>query len=295
MTKTFGDYLVLILTIIGSFASIIAFGTYFAPLLDTQGWVGVLFLGFIALIFLCYNFYLVLRYRKKVRYAEVFEDINIGFASLHQIDRQNIESKEKIVFRIGELCNAISEVFTKINGHHIRTCIKFLTIHNARPRVITLIRDKKSKVRGGKTGVKDDTDHWLDQNSDFDFIYSNFDDDNVDTSYYYGTRLPIRKNYYNTRLKKWPPEEKLFIVNYVNRIRLWPLQYRCTLVVPIIPLVADEQKKSALRGFLCIDSPRNIAFNKDVDVEILKGISDGLYNKIDKLYQLLKNKNGEKK
>lgn len=87
MTKTLGDYLVLILTITGSFASIIAFGTYFAPLLDTQGWVGVLFLGFIALLFLCYNFYLVLRYRKKVRYAEVFEEINIGFASLHQIDR----------------------------------------------------------------------------------------------------------------------------------------------------------------------------------------------------------------
>jgi hypothetical protein len=252
-------------------------------------------LGIIALLFLCYNFYLVLRYRKKVRYAEVFEDINIGFASLHQIDRQDIQSKEKIVFHIGELCNAISEVFTKINGHHIRTCVKFLTIHNGRPKVLTLVRDRKSLAKGGKTGEKDDTEHWLDINSDFDFIYSNFDDDNVDTSCYYGTNLPTRNKYLNSRLKNWPPPKKHFLYNYVNKQRLWPLKYRCTLVVPIIPLIADEQEKSAIRGFLCIDSPRIIAFNKDVDVEILKGISDGLYNKIDKLYQLMKNKNGEKK
>ena len=43
MTKTFGDYVVLLISLIGGFASILAFGIYFAPLLNNQGWIGVFF------------------------------------------------------------------------------------------------------------------------------------------------------------------------------------------------------------------------------------------------------------
>lgn len=292
MTKTFGDYFVLIISIIGSLASSIAFGIYFTPLLNTQGWIGVLFLGVIALFFLAYNYYLISKYRKKVRYADIFEEINIGFASLHQIDRENISSIEIIGSHLIDLCDSISASFSKINGYHVGSCIKFLTFESNRPKVLTLVRDRKSSTKNRKTGKKDKTKHFLDANSDFDFIYSNFDDDNVDTTYYYETKLPCRKDYRNSRLKDWPPKLKLFLLNNVIRQKVWTLPYRSTLVVPIVPLVADEQEQSAIRGFLCIDSPRNIAFNKNVDIEILKGISDGLYNKIDKLHNLM-NKNGE--
>ena len=43
-----------------------------------------------------------------------------------------------------------------------------------------------------------------------------------------------------------------------------------------------------LRGFLCVDSQKEGIFNKTIDVCILKGISDGLYSQIDKLYCLMK-------
>lgn len=51
MTKTFGDYIVLIISIFGSLASIVAFGIYFAPHLNEQGFWGVIFLGLISLFF----------------------------------------------------------------------------------------------------------------------------------------------------------------------------------------------------------------------------------------------------
>lgn len=194
---------------------------------------------------------------------------------------------------MNKLCTSISDLFSRINGHHIGVCIKFLTYSNKfknRPKVLTLVRDKKSQIKR-KSLNKDKTDHWLDENSDFDFIYANFDDDNIETSYYYKTLLPFRKNYKNTRLKKWPPKTRNIIFNLIERFRKWPLKYKSTLVVPIVPLEANEQEKSALRGFLCIDSPRNIAFNKNIDTDILKFISDGLYNVIDKLYTLKKDKN----
>ena len=99
----------------------------------------------------------------------------------------------------------------------------------------------------------------------------NFDNDNEDTSYYHEPHLPICKDYKNTRLKQG-----------------WQPKYRSTLVVPIVPLMADEQKQEMLRGFLCVDSPKEGIFNKTIDVCILKGISDGLYSQIDKLYCLMK-------
>lgn len=71
------------------------------------------------------------------------------------------------------------------------------------------------------------------------------------------------------------------------RRKNWPLKYRSTLVVPIVPLMADEQSQDMLRGFLCIDSQKENIFNETVDVSILKGISDGLYSQIDKLYNLM--------
>lgn len=71
MVKTIGDYIVLILSIIGSLASIVAFGEFFAPHLDSQGLWGVIFIGIIAIFFLAYNFYLIFTYRKKVRYSEI--------------------------------------------------------------------------------------------------------------------------------------------------------------------------------------------------------------------------------
>jgi hypothetical protein len=52
MKKTIWDYIVLVITVIGSLASIITFGLYFSPFLNNQGLLGVLFLGLIALIFL---------------------------------------------------------------------------------------------------------------------------------------------------------------------------------------------------------------------------------------------------
>ena len=97
MTKTIGDYIILLLSIIGSIASIIAFGIYFAPYLNDQGMWGVIFLGVISLFFLGYNFYLISTYRKKVRYADIYADINTGFSYLHSINRQQEQKPETIL------------------------------------------------------------------------------------------------------------------------------------------------------------------------------------------------------
>jgi len=283
MQRTLGDYLMIILSGIGSMVSIIAFGLLFKDNLNDQGWVGVAFLGCLTLFFLGYCIYLISKYRTRIRYAEAFEEINIGFAELHKTTRNNITDLGVIAEKIFSLTNSISNVFTKIYGHQISVCIKLIVFKNKRASAQTLSRDKKSLTKDRKTGTNDKGDHWLDLNSDFNFIYTNYDDEFNDTSFYYQTKLPIRKDYKNTRLTKWPPKEIFWGIDNIVRRKSWPLKYRSTLVVPIVPLLADEQNQKAIRGFICLDSPNESCFNTQFDVDILKGISDGLYNTIDKL------------
>ena len=101
------------------------------------------------------------------------------------LDRENIESVESIGAHLIDLCDSISSAFCKVNGYHVGACIKFMTFAGERPHVLTLVRDRKSSTKNRKSGKNDKTKHWLDSNSDFHFIYSNFDRDNVNTSYYY--------------------------------------------------------------------------------------------------------------
>lgn len=293
MIKRFGDYIVLLLSILGSLASILAFGIYFKPTLDNQGWVGVAFLGVLAVIFLFHNYFLIYKYRESLRlskYAFIFNDLNIAFSHLHRIERDADSNAELIIQELSSLCDYVSSAFGKINGNEIGVSIKYLTYENKRPKVETLARDKYSKTNGRKTGKSDKIKHWLDSNSDFDFIYFNFEKENIDSSFYYESSLPTKKGYLNTRLdRNWFKENKIpFLENYLRR-KNWPLKYRSTRVVPIIPIDANEQKQQMIRGFLCIDSSKEKMFSKNIDVHILRGISDGLYNKIDKLHKLIQN------
>lgn len=288
MKKTIGDYLVLMLSIIGSLASIWAFGEYFLPNLNCQGEIGVSFLGVLSLVFLGTNYYLVSHYRRNVRYIDVFDDINTGFAHIHRVERQENAQAADIIQNLSDLCNSIHEAFTQVYGTKIGVCIKFISIENNRAKALTLVRDEYSKKNQRRTGTNDSTQHWIDANSDFEFIYTNIDNDNEDTSFYHEGHLPICKDYKNTRLRPgWQSKNPIpFLENYMRR-KNWPLKYRSTLVVPIVPLMADEQSQDMLRGFLCIDRQKENIFNETVDVSILKGISDGLYSQIDKLYNLM--------
>ena len=299
MAKTLGDYIVLIITIIGSLASIIAFWLCFSPHLNNQGTVGVLFLGVISLFFLVYNYYLILMYRKKVRYADIFADLNMGFSQLHEVDRLKSQDVEVIIRNLSNLCDSLAIAFTKIYDVRVGVCIKYLENKETRPLVQTLVRDSYSKTNQRKTGTSDKTQHWLDGNSDFEFIYSKFDDDSVDTSFYHEAKLPVCKDYKNTRLSSsWLPKRKYFIWENCVRRRYWPLPYKSTLVVPIVPLLANEQSQDRIRGFLCIDSPTENCFCEKIDIDILKGVSDGLYNQIDILHDQISilnlNKHNEK-
>ena len=65
MTRTLGDYIIIIISVIGSFASTFAYAQFIAPEINDQGLAGVIIIGIFAFIFFGYNLYLISKYRKK--------------------------------------------------------------------------------------------------------------------------------------------------------------------------------------------------------------------------------------
>lgn len=284
--RTIWDYIIMLIGTLGSLASIIALSMFFNQL-SKEGWIAVLFMGVLCMYFVVFNFWLLTRYRKKTKYADAYGAINIGFSHLHHLRRVKNLTIEQILPELEKLCDEVSNAFSKIYGSKIGVCIKFIVNDNNRPRCETLVRDSYSNAQNRKSGTQDTTKHWIDANSDFEFIYNSFDDNNVPTSYYLEQHLPNCHDYKNTRLKPgWTPKNYWFFPERYARKWNWPLPYKSTLIVPIVPLIANDQTQEAIRGFLCADSPSEGIFNKYYDVDIMKGVADGIYNQIDLIHQL---------
>lgn len=286
--RTIWDYIIMLIGTLGSLASIICLYAFFNNL-STEGWIAVLFMGGISFYFVVYNFWLLTRYRKKTRYADAYGSINVGFSHLHRLRRIENPQIYQILPELEKLCDEMSYAFGRIYGTKIGICIKFIVNDSGRPRCETLVRNSYSNAQNRKSGSQDVTKHWIDANSDFEFIYSNFDNDNVDTSYYLEQHLPTCRDYKNTRLRTgWKPKSYFPFPEKYARKWNWPLPYKSTLIVPIVPLIANDQSQEAIRGFLCADSSSEGIFNKYYDVDIMKGVADGIYNQIDLIHQLTK-------
>lgn len=238
---------------------------------------------------------------KQGRYADVYKTINEGFYLIHAFRRITLsledsfwagledKEKDKIINHIREnltkICDTLSIVFTKIYDNQIGACIKLIVDDGGRPRVITLVRDGYSSGQANRPSAKVDDErkvmHWIHCNSDFSFIYGQI----MKNEYQYSTKNyflsnnlivdTLEKNYINSRLpNNWDKKSE------------WPLPYKSTLVVPIIPLSEDRGNKPEIKGFICVDSVNENCFNATSDLDILRGMADGIYNQVKILHSL---------
>lgn len=291
MNRAF-DYIILILSVISSIVTILGFWLTINDKLDDPAKYGVIFLGIISLYFIISNIYFVSKYKSRTGYANAFGDLNLALTHIYTIDR-NEESSERqkakhITEELKHTCTHISHSFSSIKGHHVGVCIKLMAKadNSDDVEVITLCRDVKSeKKRPVHRDNAPKVSHRILNNTDFKFINEHIKERGC---CYINNGIPFASNYQNTSLKG---DELIYndnlLVCWFAKFFLWPLSYKSTLVLPIVPLNVNERDVCKLRGFLCVDSDHLRAFNKNADFEIMQGVSDALYNKIDELYNLI--------
>lgn len=277
------DYIILLLSITSSIATLWGFKLAYAKDLNEPGKYGVIFLGTIALYFLISNIYIISKYKGRTGYANAFADLNLALTHIYTIDRCENQNAKNITDELKQTCTHISNSFSFIKGYHVGVCVKLMASadNSNDAEVITLCRDEKSEKKrpidkGRRIG------HKILENTDFKFINEHISDEGC---CYINNGIPFTVTYKNTRFSG---QELIFnenfFIKWFARLFLWPLSYKSTLVLPIVPLSINEREANKLRGFLCIDSSHLNSFNKSADFEILQGMSDALYNKIDELY-----------
>jgi len=222
--------------------------------------------------------------------AKSLSHINLGFAKIHQISReQNVDtSKWKNAFR--GLTTKISDAFTIITGSECSVCIKIFGGNDySTGYVHTLVRDEKAIDRNTKSEK-----HYVSQNTAFNELFENIR--SPKGRYFFENKLPFRKKYYNTSFPvythlnyrgcpdDWSEEQKLGVWN--------KMPYQSTIIVPIRPYSPEGIIDEEIMGFLCLDSKEMDVFDLSRDLILLYGICDGIYNHLVKYFvHIEKNKN----
>lgn len=234
----------------------------------------------IILLLILHDWYYTYKYRRSYGYVTIISEINTAISRCREYRKADIDSCTDCMI---QFCESISTMFSTLKGERISTSIKLLTTDgNGKTILITQARDHYSSSHGRKSGSADTTEHTLEGNSDFAFIYRNFNNDLIDSTYFCSNNLVTEDNYSNSRLISWDCKPIPLIPKKIKRYFSWPLKYKSTLLVPIMPL-SSNSGISELKGFLCIDSKRTHVFNIPEDKEILRCLAAELCLVVDTL------------
>lgn len=224
---------------------------------------------------------LEIKYNSSVRYKELFKYIRNGFSYIHDIPRTENDIKD-IFNNFEKFCNSISEGFTYVKNFNCSVCIKIVNLDENKLYVQTVSRSIRV---GEERKLTDGADvlHDLELNSDFFQVFTKFK--HHDKRHYFSNNLLKETMYCNTSFPIYHSnlthEGFSDNVSYEEKLRLWKLPYKSTIIVPITPL--NNGDKNKIKGFLCIDSSEVDIFEDVIDIDILKGVSDGIYNELDNL------------
>lgn len=282
---------------ISALASIFGFCFVIYPKLinSNEALWGVIFIGICLVFFFIDNFF----YKKEIgilsrqaKYSNAISYLNSGFAPIHDLLRKAKNNFRDISWEekdhaFENLCNNLVKAYTNITGNSCSVCIKVfepdenIKSMNKNPhliKVMTINRDSESKEKRNFEKAKE-LNHYVAWNTDFFQIFENIG--SLDGERFFCNELPYLSEYYNTSFPLYDKNltYKGFPSNMSkkDKLKYWPLPYKSTVVVPICPHSGKTATLDETIGFLCVDSFKMNAFDKNHDYNILIGVADGIY------------------
>ena len=230
---------------------------------------GVIFLGLFAGFFFFRSLYQRIVWDRAARYGQTLSLINEGFAAIHTLNRRDdTVTRDGIVAACEKLCGKLAQAFSTVTGTACCVTIKMVAIDAAgdEPKAIALCRSSDER------SSSDSVSHPISKNTAFMEIFEHICAPRG--KYFFCNNLPLRYRYENTSFQVYgEPDE-----NPLARYWRWPLPYKSTIVVPICPDNRADRGGGTLIGFLCVDSNAPLAFRRSYDVDLMLGVSGGLYD-----------------
>ena len=284
MRSLFLDYLFPIVGFVGGLFAIAGSDwSVLAKLAPETTWA-VIFLGVMMLWFFGDSLQLRSRLKRKARYADAISRLNRGFQEIHHLARRQKQqagtiSEDTIVRHVTELCNRLTEIFTDVTRGTCSVCVKVLRSDSETGAldVETLCRNSDAdnrRLMADRESESKGIVHTISDNTAFSQAMASVD--RASTRGFMSNALPLLELYKNTSFEVYGKPQ-----GFLSRILNWPLPYKSTIVVPIVPSHPEEtEKKSKVLGFLCVDCEKMGfgVFRSDVDYDIMIGVADGMYN-----------------
>jgi hypothetical protein len=239
-------------------------------------------------------FLLVLRFNiRNRRYKYAYSEINKAFAVVNELNENEIKinSLTNCIEHFEIFCTHLSKTFELLTNRSCSVCIKiFEQSKKYDVCTITFCRDNESKTSDKRVSIEEDKKnyHFLRENTDFRFIFENINKDGEKYKYFFSNYLPLLDYYSNSRIDPeiYPPKCNIPLLKELIRLIRWPLPYRSTITVPITLFSNRKINEGKIAGYLCVDSPRMGVFNNCFDVQILRGIADGIYTPVKRINEI---------
>lgn len=187
------------------------------------------------------------------------------FSTIHSAKR-NVSNNIKNISSLVKTCDAIKIMFETKTKSNCSVSIKLLAKDNLYTQnlaeVKNICRDSKSKEKRDKKKY-DEIKHYITANTPFQTIVTRVLVNNK-KQYYINNSIPNTTEYYNSSKSVWDDG----------------LPYKSELVVPLMPLEADDNSKNdyKIKGFLCVDSSNEYRFDEKFDPPLIQSIAEDIYD-----------------
>jgi hypothetical protein len=292
MRKTFWLLVGLPITIFYSIKIVWQLKLYWWPELQIEAKYGFIFLLLVLLGVYAHNVYLTFRHARNSKYGEALNTITSGFASIHDLNRipEDQLTYDLVKQYLKDMCTNISYAMTIITGYKISCCIKVMVpTGNGDYKLTTICRDNHDGITRNKPDQKEG--HYLNENSDFKTLYN--DIKTGKSRFFISNKLNwLGASYENSSFESYGGKPKFTGVPFLDFFLLlkltiwWPLPYKGTIIVPIIPI--HYKPTDEILGFLCVDCKNMFVFRRYYDVDLLTGLADGIYNTVNLIHSLTK-------
>jgi hypothetical protein len=216
-------------------------------------------------------------------YGEAIIILKDVFAKVHGLRKAEQLDDKQLITTLVYLCNQTKQIFEKRHNNRnyvFSVSIKVFSENNSlsdRLEVKTLCRDFSSHEERSKRKIHP---HTIRDNTCFFEIFNVIGDPKQ--SHYFSNSLPSESNYQNSSFNVYKPLLPT-IKTIEDKRKHWTLPYKSEIVVPISPLLTfEEDRKKQFIGYLCVDCNNENAFHEKYDIEMLKGIADGIFDIIEK-------------
>ncbi len=227
--------------------------------------------------------------QRNKRYVEVFQQLKSINSHIHNIIRNTDYTKPALAEKFKDYCNSLSKLFSSIVDAECHVSVKIFTWEQEKLIIRTFARDKLNLERT-EVDHKTTIEHTIEHNSDYQHIFANFD---KAAHYFLCNDLVSCENYMNTSFLLHSDTHMFTSRSLVEREEKWPLPYKSAIVVPICPSIFEERKLDNVIGFLCVDCAGKNAFKEDIDLEILFGCADLIYNPLNSIHTKKETVNGQ--